>query len=75
LQNDLEIIVSGPLPSVLAGGWTRECLNVLARELVVIKRARKKDIWGLSIVATGAVGVHLTDPRISSCPIPTSGSI
>lgn len=36
-----------PLPGVLAGGWTRSSLEQLAREVGVIKRARKKDVWVL----------------------------
>jgi putative transposase len=35
------------LPSVLAGDWTRESLNKLARDLGVIQRTRKKDVWVL----------------------------
>ncbi|MDG1482772.1 MAG: IS4 family transposase [Myxococcota bacterium] len=34
-----------PLPHVLAGDWTRENLTTLARQLGVIQRARKKDVW------------------------------
>ena len=30
------------LPDILAGGWTRTSLEQLARDLGVIKRARKK---------------------------------
>jgi hypothetical protein len=35
------------LPATLAGRWTRESLEKLAREQGVIKRTRKKDIWVL----------------------------
>ena len=35
------------LPDILAGGWTRTSLEQLARDLGVIKRARKKDVWVL----------------------------
>jgi hypothetical protein len=53
LQNELEFTImalseeDSPLPVVLAGGWTRETIEQLARELGVIKRARKKDVWVL----------------------------
>jgi len=36
-----------PLPDVLAGNWSRETLTALAREMGVIRRTRKKEIWVL----------------------------
>ena len=34
-----------PLPTVLAGCWTRESITALARQKRAVQRSRKKDIW------------------------------
>ena len=51
-----------PLPTVLAGCWTRDTITALARKKRAVQRARKKDIWILlwSLIFGFAAGSRRT---------------